>query len=277
MSTVSEGRTRAGDWQLRRSWRAEEPWARVLLLHGLNEHSGRYEHVGAALAAAGIDVRAHDHRGHGRTWGRRSYLGDFTEFLDDVEDHVAEIRAEDAADGVPLAILGHSMGGLIAHAYCVSGRPAPDLLVTSGAALEANGVPGWQRRLAGVLARVAPRLRVGGKIDGAILSRDPEVGRAYHEDPLVPTGVTAALGQAMLDGMDFHRERAATLGVPTLVLHGGADELVKPEATESLTELGSVERHVLPDMRHEIFNELGHEDVIDRVVAWLRVQVRPLG
>ena len=274
MSTVSAGRTRAGDWQLRRHWAAADPWLRVLLLHGLNEHSGRYEHVGDALSAAGIDVRAHDNRGHGRTWGRRSYVGDFDEFLDDVEDHLAELRAE---GDVPLAIVGHSMGGLIAHAYCVSGRPLPDLLVTSGAALEANGVSDWQRRLAGILARFAPELRVGGKIDGAVLSRDPEVGRAYHEDPLVPTGVTAALGQAMLDGMDFHRRRAAELAIPTLVLHGGADELVKPEATEPLEQLDAVERHVLADMRHEVFNEIGYEDVVAQVIGWLRSREKPVG
>ena len=190
MSTVVSSTTRSGDWQLRRQWSASSPWAVVLVLHGLNEHSGRYEHVGEHLAGAGLEVRAHDHRGHGRTWGRRSYLEDFTDFLDDVEDHIVSLREEFA--GLPLVLLGHSMGGLISHAYCVDGRPAPDLLVTTGAALAPVGVPGWQKKLASVMARVLPKVRVGGKIDPEILSRDADVQAGYVHVPLVPVGVTAA-------------------------------------------------------------------------------------
>ena len=275
MSLVSAATTRDGRHQQRRHWRAEQPWAQVLLLHGLNEHSGRYEHVGDRWAAAGLDVHAHDHRGHGRTWGRRSYLDDFEEFLDDAEDHLADLRS--AAPELPLILVGHSMGGLIVHAYCVSGRPAPDLLVSSGAALAPVGVPTWQQKLASILARVAPKLKVGGKIDGGILSRDPSVGEAYLEDPLVPTGVTAGLGQALFDGMEFHAARRSELSVPTFVLHGGADTLVHPAATELVADLPGVERRVLPEMRHEIFNELGHEELLDSVVTWLRDSVEALG
>lgn len=243
----------------------------MLLLHGLNEHSGRYEHVGAAFSDAGIDVHAHDHRGHGRTWGRRSYVESFSAFLDDVEDHVAALR--DLEPQLPLVLLGHSMGGLIVHAYCVDDRPLPDLVVSSGAALAPVGVPGWQRRLAGILARVAPKLGVGGKIDGAVLSRDADVGVAYREDPLVPTGVTAALGQALLDGMELHRSRREHLSIPALVLHGGADELVPPQATEMMLGVPGVERRVFDDFRHEIFNELGYQDALDVVLTWTRAQV----
>ena len=274
MSTVTAATTRSGDYQQRRHWPNASPWARVLLLHGLNEHSGRYEHVGAALAAAGVDVHAHDHRGHGRTWGRRSYLESFSEFLDDVEDHVEDLRAMEPS--APLALVGHSMGGLIAHAYCVDDRPLPDVLVSSGAALASVGVPGWQRRLASVLARVAPKLSVGGKIDGAILSRDPEVGLSYLNDPLVPSGVTAALGHSLLEGMQLVARSLDRLNVPTLALHGGADELVPPAATEMLEGRPGIERRVLPELRHEIFNEIGHEQVIAAVVEWLRDQVEPV-
>ncbi|MGY9072487.1 MAG: alpha/beta hydrolase [Acidimicrobiales bacterium] len=274
MSVVGEGCTRSGDWQLRRSWPADAPSARVLLLHGLNEHSGRYEHVGRQLSAAGLDVRAHDHRGHGRTWGRRSYVESFSGFLDDVEDHLGDLRAE--SPELPLVLIGHSMGGLIAHAYCVDERPLPDLLVSSGAVLRSVGVPGWQKKLAPLLARFAPKVNVGGKIDGSILSRDPAVGEAYAADPLVQTGVTAALGQAFFDGMRLVEQKLSTLSIPTLALHGGADALVAPEATEMLEALPGVERRVIPGMRHEIFNEYGHEELVDDVVLWIRTGVDSL-
>lgn len=274
MSTATAGSARDGRYQQRRHWPCDEPVARALLLHGLNEHSGRYEHVGAALAEARIEVHAHDHRGHGRTWGHRSYLDDFSEFLDDVEDHLADVRALEP--GCPVVLIGHSMGGLIAHTYCVDGRPLPDLLVSSGAALAPIGVPEWQKRLAKVMARFAPKLRVGGSFDAEILSRDPAVVTAYDEDPLVPKGITASLGQAMMTGMSQHAGAVDRLSIPTLALHGGADELVKPEATEMLEALESVERRVLPDMRHEIFNEIGHEDLLAEVIAWIHARVDDL-
>ncbi|MFT5530441.1 MAG: acylglycerol lipase, partial [Candidatus Poriferisodalaceae bacterium] len=208
MSEVGEGRTRSGDWQLRRSWRATEPWARVLLMHGLNEHSGRYEHVGKQMASAGLDVFAHDHRGHGRTWGHRSHIDEFSGFLDDVEDHMVDLQA--MSPTLPVVLIGHSMGGLIVHAYCVDGRPLPDLLVSSGAFLESVGVPGWQQKLAPVLVKFASKLKVGGKIDGVILSRDPAVGESYLNDPLVPTGVTAGLGQALFEGQALVAKNMST-------------------------------------------------------------------
>lgn len=242
----------------------------MLLLHGLNEHSGRYEHVGDALVAAGLHVVAHDHRGHGGSSGRRSYIGSFDEFLDDVEDHLAVLRAAD--DAGLLVLLGHSMGGLIAHAYCVSGRPPPDLLVSSGAPLSPVGVPRWQRKLAGPLARIVPTLRVGRGFDPAVLSRDPNVAAAYLADPLVGRGVTAALGSALFDGMDRCAAHAGPLALPALVLHGEVDELVPPQATEGLVGVPGVERRLVEGARHEIFNDVGWQVVLRTVVDWLRAR-----
>jgi alpha-beta hydrolase superfamily lysophospholipase len=274
MSEVGESRTRSGDWQLRRSWRAADPWAQVLLMHGLNEHSGRYEHVGKQMAAAGLDVFAHDHRGHGRTWGRRSHIDEFSGFLDDVEDHLVELQG--MSPKLPVVLIGHSMGGLIVHAYCVDGRPLPDLLVSSGAFLKSVGVPGWQQKLAPILAKFASKLKVGGKIDGAILSRDPAVGESYLADPLVPAGVTAGLGRALFEGQALVAKNLSTHSVPTLALHGGADELVPSAATAALEGMTGVERRVLPDLRHEIFNEYGHEELVAEVIEWIRNGVASL-
>ena len=243
-------------------------------MHGLNEHTGRYEHVGQHWADSGIDVRAHDHRGHGRTWGRRSYIQEFSLFLDDLEAHLQDLREEDSE--LPLILVGHSMGGLIVHAYCLDHRPLPDLLVSSGAVLQPSGVPKWQRRIAPLVARLFPKLKVGGKIDGSVLSRDPTVAEGYRNDPLVPVGVTSSLGLALFEGMSLVRERNKQLSIPCLALHGGADELVRPEATEMLEELPGVDRRVIAEMRHEVFNEFGYEEVLTDVVEWIQEQVDSL-
>lgn len=272
-SATSTHQTTDGRTQLRRRWMAEQPWARVLVLHGINEHSGRYEHVGGRMATAGLDVHAHDHRGHGGTEGRRIYVDSFRELLDDTEAHLADLRAMGPE---PVVLVGHSMGGLIALAYSVDDRPHPDLLVTSGAALGAD-VPEWQKKAAPVLGNLLPRLKVPSSIELDMLSSDPEVGRAYAADPLVTRGVTAKMGQQLMRGIEVTLERLDRLVIPTLALHGADDRLVPSATGEPLEVLATVEREVLPGLRHEILNEPGHEQLIDRIVEWLRTQVVELG
>jgi acylglycerol lipase len=266
-STTDFGLTRDGLVQLRRRWRADAPWAAMLLLHGISEHSGRYEHVGAHLAAAGIDVIAIDQRGFGLSGGRRSYVASFGEFLDDVEDQLAQVRTL----GLPLVLLGHSMGGLIALGYVLEGRPPPDALALSGPALGAN-VPAVLRAVAPVLARVAPRLRVPTPIDGAQLASDPRVGEAYFADSLVVRTSTPALGQAMFSQIDWTNEHLTDLGglaLPTLVQHGADDSLVPAASTVPLGAIPGVRRIEYAGLRHEIFNEPSGPAVLDDLVAWL--------
>ena len=152
-SRIDYGTNRRGDTMVRRQWIPDGvPRAVILIIHGIAEHAGRYEAVGAQLADAGYGAVGIDQRGHGASGGRRRHVDRFSEFLDDVEDQLAEIRSV----GVPVALLGHSMGGLICTTYCITGRPAPDRLVLSGPALGA-GIPEWQKTAAIKLAQLAPR------------------------------------------------------------------------------------------------------------------------
>jgi alpha-beta hydrolase superfamily lysophospholipase len=239
----------------------------MLLLHGISEHSGRYEHVGRHLAAAGVEVIAIDHRGFGMSGGRRAYVASFDEFVDDVEDQLAEVRML----GLPTVLLGHSMGGLIALSYVLEGRPAPDALALSGPALGAN-VPALLRVLVPVLNRLAPRLRVPTPIKGSQLATDPLVGQAYFADPLVVRTSTPALGHAMLARVTWANEHLARLdahAVPTLVQHGADDPLVPASSTVALGGLPGVHRIEYPGLRHEIFNEPAGPAVLDDLLAWL--------
>ncbi len=265
MSTTVQRTTRDGLAQLVRRWGAAgEPWAAMVIVHGLGEHSGRYEHSGARFAAAGIDVTALDLRGHGATEGERAYVESWQLFLDDVEDLLSGLQA----NGSPTVLLGHSMGALIALSYAVSERPQPDALVLSASALA--GGKAWQRALAGPVARLAPRLALPTAIKGEQLSRDPNVGEAYFADPLVQTKATAKLGAEVFAAMERTAARLDRLRVPTLVIHGGVDTLVPPQASLALAELPGVERRLYPRLRHEAFNEPEGPEVIDEVSGWLR-------
>jgi len=267
-SRIDYGTARNGAKQLRRQWVPQEPArATVLIVHGISEHSGRYEHVGAAFAAAGIAAVAFDQRGHGRTEGVSTYINKFSEFIDDVEDHLTQLRAT----GLPVVLLGHSMGGLVATRYAVSDRPPPDLLVLSGPAL-ASGVPPWQETLASKLAQLAPRFFLKPPkqlFNTDMLSRDPAVGQAYDADPLVRPGSTVQLLAQIFATQAEVRDRLDALTVPTLCLHGTDDQVVECAASELIDGRANVERRALPGLRHELFNEPEGPELISDVIDWI--------
>ena len=252
-----------GTGQLRRRWEVPDPAAALLLVHGIGEHSGRYLHVGRFFADAGLDVVAFDNRGFGRSGGRRGHVESFDHFLDDIEERLAERREL----GVPVVLFGHSLGGLMAANYLVSGRPAPDLAVLSSPALSAE-VPTWQR--------LTPKLFIGANIDGPGLSRDPEVQQAYVDDPLRVAGATAGLGLAIFSAMRRLNGKLDRLDVPTYVLHGEDDPVVPPAASLPLAALDGVTHRWWPGLRHECLNEPEQDEVMSEIAAWIRANLERL-
>ena len=187
---------------------ASDRWAQMLLVHGLAEHSGRYERTGGLLAEAGIDVTAFDLRGHGGSGGRRGDVERWTDYLDDIAVRIEAVREE--ADGRPVVLFAHSYGGLISTDYVLSGRPAPDLLVLSGPALD-DGLPRWQHILAPLIARIWPTLALKNAWGPDVLSRDPEVGRLARLDPGNPERMTVRLGALGFAAQDRVRATLASL------------------------------------------------------------------
>lgn len=244
-----------------RYWECTEPRARMLIIHGVGEHSGRWEHVGSYFAAAGFDVRSYDQRGHGGTSDGPVDIESFDLFLDDIEEQISGL-------GAPVVIYGHSLGGLIATSYAESDRPQPDLYVLSAPALSAS-VPAVLRLAATVLSKVSPGLALKNSIKGEHLSRDPAVAEAYFADPLVYEKTTARFGDAFLDAMDRTRDAVDQIRTPTLVIHGANDELVPPSASAPLAAVPCVERKLFPGLRHEIHNEPEQDEVLGFVAAWL--------
>lgn len=266
---------RDGTELLVRHWTASgEPWASVLLVHGLAEHSGRYEHVGQQLAAAGLEVDAYDQRGFGGSAGRRAFVDRWSLNHDDLEDRLTAVRS--AAGGRPVVLFGHSLGGLIALGYVLAepSRPLPDLLVLSAPALEST-IPGWKRLLARVLGAVAPHVEVRNAFDGSILSRDRSVGERYQADPLNQHATTTRFGALAIAEQARVRAALPGLSIPTLVYHGEDDDLVPTDASAPLGDVPGVLRRTYPGLRHESHNEPEGAAVIADVIAWLRATIDP--
>jgi lysophospholipase len=270
-TTETIRRERGGPELLVRHWPAAGPaWAAMLIVHGIAEHSGRYEHVGDGFAASGLDAWALDLRGNGGSGGRRAHVDRWSDYLDDVEWRLGAVRRE--AEGRPVILLGHSLGGLIALDYATSGRPTPDLLVLSSPALDST-IPGWKKALARALSGIAPTMRIRNALTGDQLSTDPRVGERYFADPLVERTTTTRLAAEALGSLDRVARRFDTLAIPTLVFHGDDDSIVPVAASEALGSLPGVRRVVLPDLRHETLNEPSGPEIVADVVRWLREQV----
>jgi alpha-beta hydrolase superfamily lysophospholipase len=251
----------------------------MLLIHGIAEHSGRYDQIARRLARGGVDVASFDNRGHGRTGGVRGHIDHFGQFLDDVAEHLVARRST----GLPVILFGHSLGGLIAATSVVEAaggaggaRPQPDLLVLSSPALGAV-VPVWQRVAAPVLSRVAPRFRVSADMDPTHLSRDPEVQRAYEQDPLRLRKMSSRFGQEVFTTMVSTSAALDRITIPTYVFHGAEDELVPAEVSRPLAALPTITYRLWPGLRHETLNEPEGDQVIGELLAWLEQQLIMLG
>jgi len=252
---------------LTRHWEASKPRITMLIVHGISEHSGRWEHVGDFFAEHGFDVHAIDLRGHGESGGSRIHVDDFGHYLDDVSLMMQGL----VALGRPTVMYGHSMGGLICTAYEVENRlPKPGAVVLSAPALDADA-PALLRVAAKVMGRIAPGFRMSSNIKGEQLSIDPAVGEAYFADPLVNIKATAAMGRELFGAMERTRNALHDYDVPTLVIHGTDDTLVPPSASAPLAAVARVDRRLFPEFRHELHNEPDADEVLNHVLDWVNI------
>ncbi len=267
-STTAEVTSLRGERRFERRWAAPEPRAALLLVHGIAEHSGRYEHVGTWFNDHDIDVLSFDLRGHGQSGGRAGHIDSFDDFLDDVQELLEERRLL----GVPVVLMGHSLGGLIVSTYLVQGRPAPDLVVLSAPALAAE-LPAWQRSLASAMGSVLPKLSIPNDFDGSRLSRDEAVGIAYRDDPLRTRRASARLGKEVFGAMAKTTSQLHRITVPTYVLHGTDDPLVPPAASAGFDDLPNATRVLHEGLRHECLNEPEQDEVLAGITAWIDAQL----
>ena len=247
----------------------------VVLSHGYAEHARRYDHVAQRFGESGLVTYALDHRGHGRSGGKRVYLRDLSEYTGDFHTLVG-IAAKDHP-GLKRVVLGHSMGGGIVFAYGVEHPDDYTAMVLSGPAVDAQAaVSPVMVFVANTVGKIMPGLPVEQLPTDAV-SRDPEVVAAYNADPLVYHGkLPAGIARALLSVGETMPQRAAALTAPLLVVHGEQDKLIPVDGSRRLLEcVASEDAHlkVYPELYHEVFNEPERAVVLDDVASWIEVRV----
>jgi alpha-beta hydrolase superfamily lysophospholipase len=252
-----------------------EPRGVVVLAHGYAEHARRYDHVAQRFGGSGVITYALDHRGHGRSGGKRVYLRDISEYTDDFHTLVG-IAAADHPE-LSRVVLGHSMGGGIVFAYGAEHPKDYTAMVLSGPAVAAQLEAAKLVAAVGkALGKVLPGAPVMN-LDADAVSRDPEVVAKYKSDPLVYHGrFPAGVSRALLQVGESEPQLAAKLTAPLLIVHGEKDRLISVEGSRILAENAApaeVALKVYPGLFHEVFNEPEKDLVLDDVTAWIETHL----
>lgn len=247
-----------------------KPRGVVILVHGLGEHAGRYDHVAQKLNSWGFHVRAYDQYGHGDSGGVRGTLSSDNRLLADLADMVDSTRAR-TRNKLPVILLGHSMGGLVVGRFVSRKVRDVDALVMSSPALD-PGLNIVQKLLLSVLPKLAPDFTVGNGLNPKYLSHDPEVVRRYLADPLCHDRVSGRLARFIADNGPATIARAPKWTVPTLLMYAGADKLVNPAGSKAFA--AAAPKEVVTTQRfdalyHELFNELDAQPVFTTLQRWL--------
>lgn len=252
-------------------WPTAQPRARMLVVHGLGEHSGRYAALACDLNTLGISVRAFDHRGHGRSQGKRGVIG---KTVDCLSHDAAEVFRAYAAEGSdPPFLFGHSMGGLVAmHAVGKLGL-RPRGLIASSPAL-ASHAGGFDRLLSRILMRLAPDFTVSNGLPADQLSHAPDVERAYLDDPHNHNRISARLARYIFESGPEVIAAASGWNMPTLLQFAGSDRLVDPTGAREFARRASasvLESREYAELFHEIYNETepGRGQVVADLADWL--------
>lgn len=242
----------------------------VCLIHGLGEHSGRYEHVAEHVTAHGYAMLAFDLPGHGKSTGLQGHAASEELFLQNVEHAINEARLR--FPNRPVFLYGHSLGALIAVLYVLKRHPSLAGVIVTGLALrsslEEQKIKIFEARC---LAIAAPRMQLSTGLHIEDISRDPKVQQAYAEDPLVHNRTTPAMAVAILDMIPQIFERAAEFDLPILIMHGTADRLAYLSGSQEFADLTTCDCtfKLWDGLSHELHNEPEKEAVLNTITDWL--------
>lgn len=256
-----------------------EPRAVILLAHGLAEHSSRYGNLVNHFVPEGYAVYALDHMGHGRSGGKRVYINRFQDFTIPLKQLFDMTRKEHPE--TPVFLVGHSMGGLIATAFLLDQTQDLAGAVLSGPAVKIpDNISKATLFIGRIISVILPALGIS-KLEAEGISRDPEVVRAYYDDPLVFTGkITARLAAEIVNTCEMVLDRAPEITLPLMIAQGSEDSLVNPEGARLLRDgVGSADKslNMYDGFFHEIFNEPEHKKVLTDVQSWIEERLTSPG
>lgn len=242
------------------SWQVKDPKGILFISHGLGEHSGRYHNLLDTLSGKEISFYALDHRGSGMSGGIRGHVDDFRKFDTDIK-YLIDTVVKKENPNIPIILLGHSLGGLIAVHYALNHpNDLKALILSAPALIPTVEVPPWKKKMGTMLSNILPTITVRNEIDPTQISTDKTVVQAYLDDPLVHDQVSAKFYQEYLKATSEAMKRVNEINMPLLLIHGKADKMVSIKSSRHIyREARSTDKTI------EEFDGLFHETMNEKV------------
>ena len=269
---ASEGVVESADGTrlLYRAWPAPGSTVTLAVVHGLSDHSGRYEHFARGMGTHGLSTFAVDLRGHGKSPGQRGHVDSWSQWVDDVSAFVKHIESVTGGEVVPV---GHSFGGAALLSTVLSGKlPHTRRFVVSSPALKLKfAAPAWKVRVGVAASKIVPKLSMSDEVDPAGISRLSDVVAAYRADPLVHGKISSRMFTEWQSSAADILARASQINVPFLILAGTADPIIDPEGSRLLHQQTAAisDLHLLDGRYHEPFNDQDSDEVFALIAGWL--------
>jgi alpha-beta hydrolase superfamily lysophospholipase len=269
--TKGEFLAKDGTQLFSQSWEVPLPIANLVIIHGMGEHSSRYRWSAEQFTSNAINVYTYDQRGHGQSDGERVYVESFQEFLEDVNLFLGSKELKDKV----WFILGHSMGGLIVASYLSKYRPSAckGAILSAPALKIGDDIPPLLVKASAIVASILPKLKTT-KLDPKMIARNPKTVNEYLTDPLIyRDGVKARYGAEMIKSLQAVRQYFSSFDYPVLLMHGTGDKLADPAGSQQMyDEIASEDKtlELLPELYHEIMNELEKEEVLAKMINWIK-------
>lgn len=258
------------------SWRPLFCERVIVIVHGLGEHSGRYDNLVNYFSQQGFSVYGYDQRGHGRSKGQRGYLRSFIQLTGDLRSFLNLVSIHE--NQKPIYLFGHSLGGLVALRYMIetqnkSGVVPAGVILSNPTLRIIIDIPRWKEVLSGFLSKYVPRLSLYNEIDYEYLSHDPAVSSLVKADPLCHQKITARFYHEILASIDWIKRNRDFVRIPILFLVGGKDQIIDPKGAEEFyhsVEFAQKELKMYPTFYHELINEIGKEGILSDMNEWLQ-------
>ena len=254
-----------------RAFIPESPKAAVILVHGLGEHSLKYDYFGESVCGKGLAFFAYDQRGHGRSDGPRCHIDSFDDFTEDLRQFVETAKVISLCEKV--FIVGSSMGGLTALVFSIKYGGKIKGTVACAPALRFTRPPsGIEAGMAGLLSLLCPRLTTPNRVPFEYLSHDKELIEKTRDDKYSQRILTFKMFTESKKAMKFAIDNADKINVPVLLMHGTEDKVMDPSGTKEFygkAAIGDKEIKLYDGLYHELLRETKREEIINYIIDWI--------
>ncbi len=248
----------------------------ICIVHGLGDHSGLFKNLIDYYLNKNYSVVTIDLRGHGKSEGIRGHIPSYEAIMDDLD--ILFNEAKKLFSNIPIFFYGHSFGGNLVINYALREKPLLDGIIATAPWLSLTYDPSKAKLfMLKLLNSVYPKSSLAlGVVDSSALSHNKNLQESYNSDPLVHNKITARLYLNAFNAGRWAIENASSLTIPLLLLHGTADSITSPKASEAFAKNSPkklCDLKLLEGLYHSLHNEINYKEIYECVNIWIEEKI----